>query len=487
MRSVFAIALAGLFLSGCYLAHRIDPSVDPPIDPPVDPPVDPPTDPPVDPPPRPAARDFVFLRVSEPGPFPIRPPDRWMHLRAGTWRATEILSVGTGGRLFDQRTNGGLGALRRSGRPGSLQWSGGPVSEPGLEGLTSIAEDGSSVLYFLPDEIVAVDRAGAPIGRWRVPGGGGVADPEHRWVVRSAPSVAPGEPPSQVTFLDLAASEQRVVTTPTPGVVRRAFFSESVVVLALVAAELGDDGGAPVTHELVTVDLASFETRLLDLSGLTMAAYDRCAERLLTIDDVGRVVAIDPSSGGRSIVGGPHGVMAYQGYPPFAALSALSPDGRHLVWLGFADDEERVLMVTDLGSGVSSMLDGGGVPPPWGCCDLVAIDATMGSFRDGYLSVGVGSRQLVPACSCTPVESPDPTAYRVQLEPAALVEVPHCGRSTPWMLDDGAMLVCEQDDAERVRLAIADEASLTTISDGPWDLGVQPLHRDDQLGCAAPW
>ena len=92
----------------------------------------------------------------------------------------------------------------------------------------------------------------------------------------------------------------------------------------------------------------------------------------------------------------------------------------------------------------------------------------------------------MPSCSCAGPEVPAPAAYRPRLEPPELVEVAHCGRSTPWMLGGGAVLVCDEDDAGGVRLAVADGPSRRPVTDGPRDVGAQPLHRDGRRGCAAP-
>lgn len=425
----------------------------------------------------------MFLRNSSPPDgLPATSFDRWMLLDLSGAGTTELAAVGDGTRLYEQRASGGLAALRRSDGRGTLVFGDG-LHEPSVDGWTSVAEHGRSVLSFPMDEVVRVGRDGEVNGRWMLAGNTAIADPGHRWVLRQIRAV-PGDPPQRVTFLDLTTDEVRDVPIPEPSFLGRAWFDESHVILALTPS-LGFDDFAPPRYELLSVALDSFETLPLDTSDVTVAAYDRCDERLLAIGSTGAVVSFDPRTGARSELTSPNGYTPYQLYQPFAALAALSPDGRYLVWLGSAEDDSSSLIVSDLHEGRSTVVHAPRIPAPWGCCEQRAIDASLGSFRDGYLSVGVASRFLVPVCSCAGPEHPTPTAYRLRLEPAELVEIPHCGRSVPWMLEGGRLLVCEETD-DRVELAVADEFGIVPVSEGPWDVGALPLTRPDALGCAAP-
>lgn len=487
MRSVSLLVLTLALASGCYLDHggrgaspdagRVDPPPRPDAG-----------RPPEVPPPTGLEGRFVFYRQTEPT-LGIGAPDRWMELDLGAGHVRELASIGGDASFTGQRAASGFATVSRSDWGPILFYVPGrdPV-EVGLEALEAyVAEDGSSSLVFARDETHWLDPRGEARGRFGAPSQRFVVDPSHRWVIFEGEPPDRGTPPSSVVVLDLESGALAEQFLPTSGYLGPAYFDPSRELAIVGVSPMGVTDFDPPQYRLYRLDLRSpaGPTRF-DVGELTVVGYDRCAGRLIGVTPGGAVETREGATGIGEVIDSRSGSVPLQTYRPYAALSAVSPDAGHVVFLGDAvDDGRRTLTVVSTGAGDSALLDAPGFPGPWGCCETIQIDAQVGSFRDGYLSFGVGARRLIPACSCGPLGTPDASAYRLRLEPAELTPVAHCGRTVPWMLDDGAMLVCDEPEVDHARLAVATDEGLTPVTEGPLDVSALPLGATEP-GCAAP-
>jgi len=491
VRSVFVLSLALTLAPGCYLDHGRGGDAPPPDAGDVDPPPRAPDAgrPREIPPPTGLDGRFVFYRQTR-APSPgIGAPDQWMELDLGRSRVRRIASIAGDAAFTNQRAASGLATVSRSDwTPLTLHQPGREPREVGLEALEAyVAEDGSSVLVFARDETHRFDPRGEELGRFPQPSVRFVVDPSHRWVVFEGARPERHAPPSTVVVLDLESGALREHALPFDAFLGPAYFDPEEQLAIVGVSAMGVTDFHPPQYTLLRVDFR-FDTEVarFDVGAGTVLGYDRCAGRMVIADSSGTIDTREGRTGRRSVLDWDADAVPLRGYRPFAALSAISPDGRHVVFLGDAvDDDRRVLQVSNAETGTSVAVDAPGFPQPWGCCETIGIDARLGSFRGDFLSIGVGARRLVRACSCGPPASPDATAYRLRLEPAALTPVAHCGRTVPWMLDDGAMLVCEELEPDHVRLAVATDAGITPVTEGPLDVSAIPLDDTDP-GCAAP-
>ena len=413
-------------------------------------------------------------------------PSSWHELDLATGRERALFDASGDARLVRHRAESGSAAASLSDDDAFVVFDGESARTieladrgPGI----SLSEDGTTVTVGTDDDTLVYALDGTELRRGVRPNSlVPFVDPSQRtaWFSHRPP---PGEEPTtQIIRVDLETDRATRVDLPERGFIRSMYFDEARerVVLSFV-----NDRASFILppHSLYAIGPDQVP-RALE-SDLAILAYDRCEGRLIAAGDDGEVLALDPMSGARTELAPAISFEPTRRYPPFSALSALSPDGRHVVWLGDSPDR-RGLIVTDLLAGTSTFLEVPELPVPWGCCETVGMDARFGDFREGFLSLGVSAQRLLPICSCAPPEEAAPVAYRVRLDPPAIESFPHCGRTTPWMLEDGQMLVCDEREGSGVRLAITVDDGLAPVSDGPVDVHALPLDRSGSRGCSAP-
>ena len=383
----------------------------------------------------------------------------WIEVEAG---ALERLSAGGGTGVVTWRTARGETSVQafRGGEPiGALPGS-----------LRYNTSAGGSTLFFTGDEAVVMDELGRELGRWPYSTAHPTIDPRHRWLLQ--------ETPDGLSLLDLrSGATERLLLPGRPRRIGRAWFGPDEVIVEL--------GSATPELRYVAIDLhmVPVSARPLDLSGLIVADYDRCRGRLLTLGPFGEVVAVHARTGSRERIVEGVGLRPLTTDGVHLALAALSPDGRSLIWLAGRIAEWRAIVVADLARAAAVALPDPTLPqsprPRPECegrdCDDCDCDDSIevGRFVGGFLSLGASSTLWGSA------------AYRVQLHPPALARLPHCGRTTPWVLEDGSVLVCQTDREALSRLAVARPGREPyRVTEGPVDLSVTPLDPTS-LGCAA--
>lgn len=461
-------ALLGLLLSGCFLSHGPDGE-------------------PLLPPPRPSL-DAGPMPV--PGPVPV--DGEWFVYRSEpssdalarrspseTW----ALDLQSGARVLLHTTEPGQSVRRVRGAGALVAWAlGGVGGEPDatrlgtltgaateLEGgQVALARDGATAVVASADQLAWVDPNGSPLGTLprRTPGSM-VASPDLRWVLDRTPT--------GVEAIELATGTRTAVELPGEllGPVR---FDARERVAVIATAEPPEIWSLPA-YRLHRVDLETFETRTLALHAVRPLAYDPCGDVVLGAGLDGVVRAYGPEGATGEAIGG--GLPATGITLGYSVDAALSPDGRHLLWLG-RDGDRDILQLTDRDTGTTRRVDIGEVPGATTCCGDVFDELEFGNFVDGAVSLGVTIQQVVPICDCAPVSRGiEPAAYRIDLRTGEATRTSHCGLTVPWLTRDGRLLVCElvEGETDTVHLVAAEGDERESLTDGPWDVGVFPLER----------